>query len=50
MAIDKKEMASYIDEVVKECEELYNSSEGYRKNEHLRTVIFVGEEKSDEEE
>lgn len=42
--IDKKEMASYIDEVVKECEDLYNSSEGYRKNEHLRTVIFVGEE------
>lgn len=48
--VDKKEMASYIDEVVNECEELYNSSEGYRKNEHLRTVIFVGEEKSDEEE
>ena len=50
MGIDKKEMASYIDEVVKECEDLYNSSEGYRKNEHLHTVIFVGEEKSDEEE
>ena len=43
--IDKDEMKEYVSRVVTECEELYQSTEGYRKNENLRKVIVVGEEK-----
>lgn len=47
--IDKDAMKEYVDRVVAECEELYQSTEGYRKNENLRRVIVVGEEKEDDE-
>ena len=45
--IDKDEMKEYVAKVVAECDELYHSTEGYRKNENLRKVIVVGEEKED---
>lgn len=48
--IDKDEMKEYVAKVVSECEELYQSSEGYRKNENLRKVIVVGEEKGGSEQ
>lgn len=48
--IDKDEMKEYVAKVVSECEELYQSSEGYRKNENLRKVIVVGEEKGESDE
>lgn len=41
-------MKEYVAKVVAECDELYHSAEGYRKNENLRKVIVVGEEKEDD--
>lgn len=48
--IDKDEMKEYVSRVVSGCEELYQSTEGYRKNENLRKVIVVGEEKGGSDE
>lgn len=46
---DTKDMASYIDEVIKECDALYDAPEDqYRVNENLKKIIVVGPENASE--
>lgn len=46
---DTKEMASYIDEVIAECDALYDASEDqYHVNENLKKIIVVGPDNASE--
>lgn len=44
-----KNMASYIDEVIAECDTLYDAPEDqYRVNENLKKIIVVGPDNASE--
>lgn len=46
---DTKDMASYIDEVIAECDALYDTPEDqYRVNENLKKIIVVGPDNASE--
>lgn len=46
---DTKNMASYIDEVIAECDALYDAPEDqYRANENLKKIIVVGPDNASE--